>query len=226
MVKYGYIKIRSKTSMKKWYESKGFSQEFYEDNVKDIEIWEQRFFYHSSCRDSINTFLNNIVDCKIFKLGSLQFRFTKLEDDPLFLNIHIREGVDISTEACNKSYDMACLFYKELGFDFDRVKFLCSSWIFDDNLQKYLPNNSKIVQLQNSYKMVNKGEEVTREVIRRVFDIYDDSQIDLSKLPENTSLQKKLKMALINKEKFYFCTVEKDYNFDENRAIMAIANKR
>ncbi len=213
---YWYIKILSKTSMKKWYKSKGFSQEFYEDNIKDIEIWATSFKKDNSffgLRPEDVLFLKEIIDCKIFKLGSLQYGLLKVEENILFLDVHIREKIDLSPEKCRESYDMAFRFFSDLGYQFDKIKFIGGpSWIWDRKISKYL-RSYHLAKLQDDYIIVDKGGESYSDILFRIFDIKNVT-LDKKDLPENTVVQRSFKKALLNNEKFHYYKVEKNYLCD------------
>ncbi len=110
------------------------------------------------------------------------------------VNMHIPKGADISrenmTRACQKAMDILKNRYPECKA---RVIF-CNSWLLDPTLSEILGENSKITSFQNSftrYPTKDGGASMFSFVFTR-------RPEDLRDLPEETSLQRKIKERYLN----------------------------
>ncbi len=110
------------------------------------------------------------------------------------LNMHIPKGADISrenmTKACQKALEIVEQRYPECK----RRMIFCASWLLDPTLSELLGETSKITSFQQSftrYPTKDSGTAVfSFAFIRRPEDLHD--------LPENTSLQRKIKEHCLN----------------------------
>ena len=202
---YRFFKQKAKIYTKELYKKNKIS-ELYDDNIKDIDVWANDYFKKTS-RKGISKrhfeWIDSILELKVIKLGELQFEITKemeikeIVEKPIFINVHIREGSDLSEVKCEESYDMAIEYYRKY-YDFSNVVFICCSWLINKKLNNILPNDSNIIKFQNKYKELFVYEnEIQAE--ERVFGEFLEDKTDYI---EETSLQKKLKKELIKNEKY------------------------
>ncbi|PIE99557.1 MAG: hypothetical protein CR965_02135 [Paludibacter sp.] len=142
------------------------------------------------------------------KLGSLQFKLLKIEEKTLVLDLHIREKVDLSPEKCKESYDMAFRFFSDFGYQFDKIKFTTEyGWLFDKKIFKYL-GYGNLSKFLDDYNVIDRGGNSYSQILFRVFGV-NNPQIDIKDLPENTTVRRNFKKALLNNEKFYSYRIEK-----------------
>lgn len=105
------------------------------------------------------------------------------------LSIHIPRGADISRETLDKAVDSAYTIAKQRYPEYDAKVIFGSSWILDPKLQEYVGSNSKITGLQNAfhtYPQKCDGKSLFGYVFPKNYK-------SLETLPEDTSLQRKLK---------------------------------
>ncbi len=211
---YYYLLIKSQIKTKYLYRKKCFSIDFYKDNIIDLKIWSnifKRCYGYKGLSKKDFDFVNDILDCKIYKIGSLQYKFIKIENDCLFLQLHIREGVDISPEELNKSYSMSFDFYKNLGYKFSTINFLSNSYLFSPDFYEVLDNNSNILKYVLDRKKIKKEKYANDIILFRIFSCCPNKNYDYKYLPENTSLQRNIKMKLIKGVVFYTYLAVKEY---------------
>ena len=77
-------------------------------------------------------------------------------------------------------------------------KIVCDSWLLSIELKNYLADNSRILLFQSYFEIISHDPNA--------LDFYEwvfkcDKNTQISQLKEETSLQKKLKNALINGQK-------------------------
>ena len=105
------------------------------------------------------------------------------------LSIHIPVGADISKETLSQAVDTAFRILDERFPEYDARVIFGSSWILDPKLQEFVGPNSKITGLQNvfhTYPQKCNGKGLFGYVFPKNYE-------SLESLPENTSLQRKLK---------------------------------
>ncbi|WP_379789370.1 hypothetical protein [Filifactor villosus] len=224
---YRYFKEKAETFTRRLYEERGFDDELFEDNIRDIEIWAEDFEKKSGVRgieDRHGAWLEDILELRVIKLGRLQFEYMDgeraarfgplpLSSDALCINVHIREGEDFGGELCEDSYRKAWDFYRSQGFAFSRLIFVCDSWMINPKLETLLNKDSNILNFQRRYHFLSENLE-SRQMEERVFGILSE---DPSVYPEKTSLQRALKNELKRGRKFgmakgYFSYGQEDGN--------------
>ena len=115
------------------------------------------------------------------------------------LNVHIPKGSDISEETFRAAWKSACQIMKERYPEHGGGNIFAYSWIFDPKVAELLGAESKITRFQNlfaRFPIRNNG----RAVFTFVFPGYGD---DFAKLPENTSLQRKIKKMYLDGKYIY-----------------------
>lgn len=145
---------------------------------------------------------HEVIDAKvareISKLEKSMWRVVTKQGDGM-VGIHIPPGADITDEKMTKSFKEAFKITKERYPDFDAKTVHCSTWMLDPKLAEILGPDSKITGFINrylKYPIKSAGKEVFGFVFPREFESYES-------LPEDTSLQRKLKAMYINGEFIY-----------------------
>lgn len=203
---YDFVLNKSKTYTKELYKKENLSDELYSDNMKDIDIWANKY-------EKINGFkglyqehfnwINSILEMKVIKLGRLQFELLnktdkifdlvpeKHKENSILVNVHIREDGKLIPSACKTSYKRAWDYYKSKRLSFSEITFTCYSWLLNPDLKLLLPENSNIIQFQKKYKFLSfKENEEKPQIIERVFGLGNEK---LENCSQNTILQKNLK---------------------------------
>lgn len=105
------------------------------------------------------------------------------------MSIHIPRNADISRETLDKAVESAYAIVKERYPEYDPKVIFGSSWILDPKLQEFVGPNSKITGLQKAfctYPQKCDGKGLFGYVFPKNYE-------SLETLPEDTSLQRKLK---------------------------------
>ena len=134
----------------------------------------------------------------IIEIGSLQFE----RDEHVFgkdikypnLHVHIPAKVDFSPEAVSRSLkDGREASDRYYGKEYhDRY---CESWLLDPYLKTVLPETSNIISFQNRFDVYDIKRDGKEDVLNFLFKAKPDC--DLNALPEDTSLRRKMKAALL-----------------------------
>lgn len=131
-----------------------------------------------------------------FRIGELEYEM-KIENDWHLIDIHIPADADMETDKLRNSYLEALDFFEKYYSDFKEADMVCSSWLLAPSLKHVLPENSRILQFQKSFDIEHKEADS----LGFMDWVYGTKDIPLEELPEDTSLQRKLKPFLQNNGK-------------------------
>ena len=190
---------------KEEYEKRGIPEEYFFDSMKDITIWcEDYLEKHDTPGFNEAGWLGRSLRLEVIRIGRLQFEPTTLKqaveldgetypDGTPILDVHIPAGEPLDIEASLDSMSRAPEFFKTyFGREFKLLH--CHSWLLSPNLQKLLPEKSRIICFQNLFT-VYKTDNEERQAEERVFGFLSD---DPHRYPESISLQKAVKEHLLS----------------------------
>lgn len=153
--------------------------------------------------------IRHFLKCAIFRVGRLQYtlinsardipEFNIAVGDPL-VGIHIPGGSRLDIDACKASFAELEQFLEEKFPEFKFKAYTCNSWLLNDELNKYLPENSNILKFAGMFTIVRKYESY--DILNFVFDrtVKVDNIKDAE--PKN-SFAARIKEAVLNGDKFY-----------------------
>lgn len=139
---------------------------------------------------------------RLIECGGLQFE--KAKANPFFgwkedhIEIHIPMHTSFKKEDILASISQAKKDVEKY-FNMKDVDFCCFSWLLSPQVNSYLDDSSNIKQF---YKMfdVTEADDCEGDIRNHLFN--DTLKVPYDKLPEHTSLQRKIKAALIEGVKF------------------------
>lgn len=144
----------------------------------------------------------------LFRLGELEFEKV-VENGKRIVSIHIPSDAILTEEKCKKSIDRSVKFFEKYDCQYANVEYSCNSWLLSPALKELLPQESRILRFQSLFRIesVDKSSDAFLEWV------YKRKDIKTEDLPENTSLQKKMKEYLLNggkvgEAKGYLCQVQ------------------
>ena len=139
----------------------------------------------------------------IIECGSLQFEYAIASEllgwDKDHIEIHIPIATSLKKEDVVASIDMAKTAAKKY-FGLEGVDFCCYSWLLSPQVNDYLNETSNIRQFYEMFEVEAK-DDCESDIRNHLFN--DTSKVPFEKLPENSSLQKSVKQALMEGVKFY-----------------------
>ena len=133
------------------------------------------------------------ISMQEFRISDLEYEMTMQEGKKL-ISIHIPSDANMTSSNLRKSYLDARDFFADYYPEFAKADMICGSWLLAPALKKFLPDSSKIIQFQNSFKLTNQEDDS----LGFLDWIYGRRDILFENLPEETSLQRKLKPYLLN----------------------------
>lgn len=193
------------------YREEGISDEIYYESMSDIDVWAEDYKQKHG-RYGIEEFkwVEKSIDMQVFKLGRLQFEKIEdktinhvlkgmgITDQVLVIDTHIQAGTPLDFHMCQESYKKAAEFFSNREKKYGTIVFVCDSWLLNSKLSELLDSESNIVKFQKQYKMVSENVN-NRQLEKRVFGALE---VDPKNYSAKTTLQKKLRKALVQGEKF------------------------
>lgn len=194
--------------LKERYDALGIPEQVFWDGMKDITIWAEDY------RDKHGVpgfaewgWVATTLCMKVFRLGRLQFEPTQLEmpvvcngrtypEGTAVLNVHIPAGQPLDAAEVRAAMDDAPEFFRAY-FQKACTLFVCHSWLLSPQLKELLPEESRILQFQNLFSVYAVDQE--RQAEERVFGFLAENP---ETYPEETSLQRKMKAALLRGKAF------------------------
>ena len=195
-------------ALKARYDALGIPEQVFWDGLKDLAIWAEDYWQKRGIPGIAEWgWVLTTLSMRVFRLGRLQFEPTHLEEDLVcgtrtypagtpILGIHIPAGEPLDAGAIRKAMDDAPRFFKT-HFQKTFALFHCHSWLISPQLKEILPEDSRILQFQNLFEVCFVDQE--RQAEERVFGFLAD---DPAGYPEETSLQRKMKAALLTGKSF------------------------
>ena len=194
----------------KKYAELGIPDDVLIDTLKDVCTWTKTW---SAVKGRLHlgelSWLSRHLSCKLFKLGRLQFCMGEAEADiesygvkkgDNVLEIHIPEGDRLTPEECLGSINRAKAFFSEFFPDFKFSVFTCHSWLLDDTLKKYLPENSNIIRFGDMFDKIK--EDDSNALLRYLFR-WDTNELNLKYASPASSLAVKVRDAVLKGEAFH-----------------------
>lgn len=189
------------------YIKRGIDDNIYYDTMKDITIWANE--YHKNTQkfglENVGWIFLHLT-LSIFKIGRLQFQPTIVPYVPLIfyckhkkikipfkkqcINIHIPRGEKLDYNECIKSIRMSKDFFKQFYPEINLDNYMIISWLVDPRLTRIVNKESNIYKFQSLFNVVR----ILPTKKDTNYYVFGTKKIkDIKNLPENTSLQRKIK---------------------------------
>lgn len=191
------------------YKERGIPSDILEATLSDLPIWTKVCFSLYGVVGLRNSqWLKNHLSFKLFRLGRLQFCLGKFgksfpeidvcKDEPV-IEVHIAEGAPLTSDECDRSFEMAREFFDKFFPSHKYRYFTCHSWLLDKE-------NDLIAGSRNIKSFAERFTELEREksdaVLRYVFR-YDTTRESLMMQEAKTSLARKIKDKVADGESFF-----------------------
>ena len=130
---------------------------------------------------------------ELFRLGNLEFELFPHEDGRR-VYLHIPSDASLAPEAIDDSIARFRAFAAEYFPEWTDVPLYCDSWLLSPVLEELLPDSSRILAFQHRFRILS----VNRENTGAIAWIFPGQHEPSEQLPEDTSLQKKMKAFLLS----------------------------
>ena len=174
------------------YKKEGISEDIFIDTMKCFT----RFI--DECKEKTGRYdfdrpwwTHKQVSQVIYRIGELEYEF--LEKEKL-ISIHIPSDAVLSKENLKESFSKLFNFVKQHKVEYTKSKVICDTWLLSLTLKELLPEQSKIRNFMDCFDIVcfNENNDSCFEWVFKC-----KHHKDFEQLPENTSLQKKVKQLMI-----------------------------
>ncbi len=129
------------------------------------------------------------MNCRIIEVGILQYEYDSVVDK---IKIHIPPLPKLDFKKVKKSLIDSKAQVRKY-FHFVDKQYVCNSWLLSKQLTALLDNKTNIKKFQSLFQ-IKEGEECVSDILNHVFNLKTCN--DFEQLPENTSLQRKIKIQL------------------------------
>lgn len=180
------------------YQQKGWSDELFLDAMADLryKLMECKNI-HGVWGSFVASWFRGFFICDRHALGRLQYEprnlkypYGKYEEGELVYNCHIPSSGPLTPELVTDSLKKAHEFYKpEDGI----LKVVCSTWMLYPPMQEIYPEGSNLRAFYDLFTVLSAKERPENKGLWRIF----GAETELHKLPERSSLQRRLKEFLL-----------------------------
>ena len=180
------------------YQHLGLSEEIYIDTMAAFSRFVREhmasFGRYGFDRDFWTT---RQTGCLLFRIGQLEYELLE-EAGQRYISLHIPSDADLSLPQLRKSWETAKSLLDRTFPDYAQVPWVCESWLLSPDLQQLLPDNSRILDFQRSFTITpTEDDGECKQWAYGRLDIPDGD------LPENTTLQRRLKAFLLASNRFH-----------------------
>jgi len=139
------------------------------------------------------------IRVRIIEVGRLQYEYNITGNNKSIVKIHIPKGSKLNIFSVKKSISDS---KKELEniFNINNFEYICNSWLLSNQIYEIINKDTNISKFHELFK-IQDGEDCITDILNFVYEV--NKCDDYSLLPENTTLQKKVKEQLLNGKKFY-----------------------
>jgi len=184
------------------YEELGISQKIFIDTMKFFpRFLQEHKDRHGSYRYIWAWWAVRQISMVEFRIEELEYEM-RIENGRHLIDIHIPADADMTNDKLRSSYLKALEFFEKYYPEYKGTDMVCSSWLLAPSLKHVLPEHSKILQFQKAFNV----EKVEEDSLGFMDWVYGSQDIPIDELPEDTSLQKNLKIYLKNKGKIEWAT--------------------
>ena len=128
----------------------------------------------------------------IFRLGPLEYELIENEGKKQ-ISVHIPSNADLSDRAVGESLQSARAFLKQFFPEYADARFCCHSWLLSPALATLLPKDSNINRFRERFRLLGFDEDADDYKLW----VFKNKALTIDEFPENTSLQKKMKVYLM-----------------------------
>ncbi|SHN23983.1 acyltransferase domain-containing protein [Gracilibacillus kekensis] len=133
------------------------------------------------------------ISMQEFRIGELEYEMI-IQDNKKVISIHIPSDIHLTSSNLRKSYQDARNFFAKFYPAYANAEMICGTWMLAPELKNLLPEGSRILQFQKSFVITSQDDNSSG-----ILDwVYGSKDIPFKNLPEDTSLQRKLKKYLLD----------------------------
>lgn len=181
------------------YTNKGIDPEVFNTTLRAVSSYcamnRRKTGIYGIPQQIYRRWLRKYLDCKIYQLGTLHYELISSAYDlkignvtvskgDLVLSVHI-PGKTLDAVSCERSYAVARMFFKKY-YKMKSPVFFCFSWLMQPWLTEVLPPNSRIVQFQRNYLIIDFVDDPEDMLLW----VFPEHFANIEDYPEDTSLRR------------------------------------
>lgn len=190
--------LRCAIIAKDTYHRLGISEQIYTDTMaafsRFVREHQESYGHYGFDKASWTT---RQVSVTLLRIGQLEYEVTTLDNVPA-ISIHIPTDVDLRPDVLRPSVKEGVAEFYRIFPDYGTVTPYCRSWLMSPILKDFLSEDSNILRFQEMFDMV--PELFPRDCFLTW--VFKNPNLPKEELPENTSLQRKLKKFLLDGGQF------------------------
>lgn len=197
-------------AVEKRYQELGIGEDILVGTLQDLVRWTNNW---SAVKGEMCLFelewLTRHMRSQLFKVGRLQFYMAPAHEDipacgirkgDNVVELHIHHGGKLNPEAVDESLAQGKAFLQTYFPEYEYRYFTCHSWLLDETLRKYLPENSNILHFGNRFQRVAADDD--NALLRFLFR-WDTNDLNVAYAVCNSELHTKIKNAVLRGEQFH-----------------------
>ena len=200
---YQMLTAQLQCALRAWetYEKLGISREIYRDTMAAFSRFVREHMESFGTYGFDRGFWTvRQVSCKLFRVGELEYELHYIDGRP-FVSLHVPSDVHFGPEGLRASWQQAKQELLPKFPEYADAPMGCDpTWLLSPDLEEMLPEKSNILAFQKSFQVEIQEPEM-EELLQWVF---KNPELKYEDLPENTSLQRKLKAFLLAGKTFRF----------------------
>ena len=175
------------------YRARGISDRVYADTMKCF----QRYLHECKKKTGEMYFdrgwwTYRQISMHLFRIGQLEYELCNSRAGKA-VSIHIPSDASFTPRDVDESFLLAERFIDRHYPEYSHAGRICESWLLSPALRELLPEESNILNFQRRFRIIDESRDA-REFIEWIFQVPKDTE--LSRLPENTRLQRAAKERL------------------------------
>lgn len=177
------------------FQEKGISDQIYFDTMGAFtRFCEETHKYSGNWHYDRHGWSYRQASMVLFRIGILEYEFMKRDEEPM-ISIHIPSDTVFSEENLDETFKEAGEFIGKFYPEHAHDRMFCESWIIAPKLRELLPETSGIIRFQNRFATI---EETSSPDACLHWVFHCNVQTPLEDLPEETSLQRKIKKLMLD----------------------------
>lgn len=135
------------------------------------------------------------IHARLLRIGELEYEYADAQKE---IRIHIPSDADLSCDKVNASLQQAAACFEAAFPHTAAWPFTCESWLLSPVLEQLLPADSRILSFQKLFSLTGTIPDA-EDYLEWVYKIAGGQRntVDPAALPEDTSLQRKMKRHLL-----------------------------
>ncbi len=140
---------------------------------------------------------------ELFRINDFEYETYKHEEKDV-VNIHIPSGTKLNVYENLKSFKGAIDFFDKYYPEYKMTGVICESWLLSKEIEEVMGGPTNISRFGDMFDRYDTGDTKGESVFRFVYG-FSAPYPPVEDVPENTTLQRKLKAYMLSGKRVYNC---------------------